>query len=133
MTVIVLEVRDGELLAELTRLAAEAGIRDGAIVSLIGAVDSFIISTMSGEPGEPDIPLDWSGPGEMTGTGEIVNGTVHIHAVMALPYRGPAAGHLRSARISTWFAHAYVIPLPAAYQFAGLSDPVEIMLPGCER
>ncbi|MEU5632198.1 hypothetical protein ACH47C_23815 [Streptomyces rishiriensis] len=43
---IVFEVPAGELVDELNRQVAEAGITDAAIVSLIGAADSFTVSTM---------------------------------------------------------------------------------------
>jgi predicted DNA-binding protein with PD1-like motif len=43
--VIVLEVRHAELMESITKQAAERGITYGAIVALIGAVDSFTVST----------------------------------------------------------------------------------------
>jgi hypothetical protein len=42
----VIEVRNDELMESLTRQVKERGITHGAIVSLIGAVDSFTVSTM---------------------------------------------------------------------------------------
>lgn len=128
MTVIVLEVRDGELLTELTRLAAEAGIANGAICSLIGAADEFTISVMEVERAAPDVVRSIPFPAEMTGTGEIVNGIVHLHVMMAVADGRIRGGHLRAARISTWFARAYVIPVPdssPAYAFARLPDRAE--------
>jgi predicted DNA-binding protein with PD1-like motif len=41
----VLEVRNDELMDSITRQAAERGITNAAIVALIGAVDSFTVST----------------------------------------------------------------------------------------
>lgn len=41
----VLEVRNAELIESLTRQAAELGITNAAIVALIGAIDSFTVST----------------------------------------------------------------------------------------
>jgi hypothetical protein len=43
-------------------------------------VDSFTISTMPKDDATEDVITDYSLPAEMTGTGEITNGTVHIHA-----------------------------------------------------
>jgi predicted DNA-binding protein with PD1-like motif len=43
--VIVLEVRNAELMESITKQAAEQGITYGAIVALIGAIDSFTVST----------------------------------------------------------------------------------------
>jgi predicted DNA-binding protein with PD1-like motif len=41
----ILEVRHAELIESLTRQAAEHGITDAAIVTLIGAAESFTVST----------------------------------------------------------------------------------------
>jgi predicted DNA-binding protein with PD1-like motif len=46
----------------------------------------------------------------MISSGEIANGTVHIHAVMAIEGDQAIAGHLHRAEISTYFGRAYVIP-----------------------
>jgi predicted DNA-binding protein with PD1-like motif len=43
--VFVFEVRNAELIKSLTEQAAERGITYAAIVALIGAVDSFTVST----------------------------------------------------------------------------------------
>jgi uncharacterized protein len=108
---IVLEVRDGELIESLTKQIAEHELTDGAIVSLIGAVDSFALSTMP--PGDPrsDVLTDYDQPAEMSGTGEIVSGAVHIHATMAVSGDRGLSGHLHSAQVGTWFARVYIIPL----------------------
>ena len=42
---IVLEVRNAELMESIAEQAAGQGITDGAIVALIGAIDSFTVST----------------------------------------------------------------------------------------
>jgi transcriptional regulator with XRE-family HTH domain len=61
--------------------------------------------------GDPldDILTTYEQPFEMTGTGEIVDGKVHIHAVMG-GEDGTVAGHLHWAKVQDWFARAYVIP-----------------------
>jgi hypothetical protein len=41
--------------------------------------------------------------------GEIVDGKVHVHAVMAVEGDRAIAGHLHAAEIGTWFARAYVM------------------------
>jgi ribosomal protein S12 methylthiotransferase accessory factor YcaO len=46
----VLEVRNAELMESITRQAAEQGITDAAIVALIGAIDSFTVSTNPATP-----------------------------------------------------------------------------------
>jgi uncharacterized protein len=106
----VLEVRNAELIRSLTEQAAQQGITDAAVVALIGAVDSFTVSTNpAGDPTAHTLsyyPL----PAEMTGTGEIIDGKPHIHAVMAVQGDRGIAGHLHKAQIGTFFARAYVIP-----------------------
>ena len=97
----VLEVRNAELIESLTKQAAAQGITYAAIVALIGAIDSFTVSTTYSS-----YPL----PAEMTATGEIVDGKPHIHAVMAVQGDRTIGGHLHQAHIHTSFARAYVIP-----------------------
>jgi hypothetical protein len=105
-----IEINDGELVNALTRQAAEHGIVNGAIVSLIGAVDAFTLSTMAANDATKDIATEYSLPAEMSGTGEIVDSRVHIHAVMAIEGDRAISGHLHWARIGTWFARAYLVP-----------------------
>lgn len=81
---VVIDVRNAELMETLTKEAKRLNIDNGAIVSLIGAVDSFTISTMPKHDATKDLITNYILPAEMTGTGEITNGTVHIHAVMAI-------------------------------------------------
>jgi uncharacterized protein len=107
---VVIEVRNAELMEAVAREAKRLDITNGAIVSLIGAVDSFRISTMPQHDATEDVITDYSLPAEMTGTGEITNGTVHIHAVMAVEGDQSVAGHLHRAEIATFYARAYVIP-----------------------
>ena len=106
----VLEVRNAELIESLTKQAAAQRITYAAIVALIGAVDSFTVSTNpAGDPTAhtySNYPL----PAEMTATGEIVDGKPHIHAVMAVQGDRTIGGHLHTAHLGTSFARAYVIP-----------------------
>jgi len=109
----VLEVRNEELIQSLTEQAAELEISDAAIVTLIGAVDSFTVSTMPKGDAKTDIVTDYEYPAEMTATGAIVCGQVHIHAVMAVEGDRAIAGHLHRARVGAWFVHAYIMPVTA--------------------
>ena len=54
----VVEVRDADLLDALTRWAEENAITDAAIVSLIGAADSFTVSTMPQASALQDVVTD---------------------------------------------------------------------------
>jgi predicted DNA-binding protein with PD1-like motif len=106
----VLEVRNAELMESLTRQAAERGITYAAIVALIGAIDSFTVSTNPAEDPTAHTYSSYPLPAEMTATGEIVDGKPHIHAVMAVQGDRTIGGHLHKAQIGTSFARAYVIP-----------------------
>jgi uncharacterized protein len=107
-----MEIHDGDLLDAIERSAKERGITNAAIVTLIGAVDSFTVSTMPAGDARKDVVTEYELPAEMTATGEIVNGHPHVHAVMAVEGDRAISGHLHKAQISTWFARAYVLPVP---------------------
>jgi predicted DNA-binding protein with PD1-like motif len=106
--VLVLEIK-GVRLSGIEQQAAAAGVRNGAIVSLIGAVDSFTVSTMPAADATKDVLTSYDLPGEMTGTGEIVDGKPHVHVGMAVEGDRAIAGHLHRADVGTWFARAYVV------------------------
>ncbi|WP_419707669.1 PCC domain-containing protein [Promicromonospora sp. NFX87] len=107
---IVLEVRDDELVSSLQRQVKEAGIENAAIVSLIGGVEDFTISTMPLNDATSDTITTYHVTAEMTGNGEVVDGKVHLHAVMGVQGDEAKAGHLHQATVKTHFARAYVIP-----------------------
>jgi hypothetical protein len=106
-------ITNGELIETLTGKVAELNITSGAIVSLVGAVDTFRISTMHADDATKDIITDYESPAEMSGTGEIVDGRPHIHVVMAVEGDKAISGHLHAASVGTWFAHVYIVPLDA--------------------
>jgi predicted DNA-binding protein with PD1-like motif len=106
----VLEVRNAELIESLTKQAAAQGITYAAIVALIGAIDSFTVSTNPAGDATAHTYSSYPLPAEMTATGEIVDGKPHIHAVMAVQGDRTIGGHLHQAHIHTSFARAYVIP-----------------------
>jgi predicted DNA-binding protein with PD1-like motif len=106
----ILEVRNAELMESITKQAAEQGIAYAAIVALIGAVDSFTVSTPPAEDPTAHTYSRYNLPAEMTATGEIVDGKPHIHAVMAVQGDRTIGGHLHEAQLGSSFARAYVIP-----------------------
>lgn len=107
----VITVENDELLESIARQAEDLGISNAAIVTLIGAADSFTISTMPADDATRDTVTDYDLPAEMTATGEIVEGVVHVHAAMAVEGDRAVAGHVHRAQIGTWFARAYVQPV----------------------
>lgn len=111
LKVLVFEIADGELMESISRQAKERGVTNAAIVSLIGGVDSFTISTMPADDATKDIVTSYSLPAEMHGSGEIRDGVVHVHATLAVEGDRAVAGHVHRAQIGTWFARAYLISL----------------------
>lgn len=107
---LVFEVNDGELVEAIEAQAKEHGITDAAIVSLIGGVDSFVISTMPSDDASKDLISTYNMPGEMHGCGEIKDGKAHVHVTMGVQGDRGVAGHLHSAQIGHWFGRAYVVP-----------------------
>lgn len=106
----VIEVRNAELFETLAREAKQLGVLNAAIVTLIGAADAFTISSMPRDDATKRDVTDYDQPAEMVATGEIVDGAVHIHAVMGVEGHRAVAGHLYQATIGTWFARAYIQP-----------------------
>ena len=109
-----LAVKPGEEVIEtLTRRAAEEGITNGALVSLIGAIDACAISNMPATDAKSDIVTEYRQPFELSGTGEIVDGKVHVHVVLGREGDTALAGHLHWAKVETFFVHAYTVPMDA--------------------
>lgn len=108
---IVFEVTDDELLVSLQAQVTRAGIQSGAIVSLIGAVDAFTVSTMPADDATKDVITQYNQPAEMHGSGEIQGGMVHVHATLAVEGDRGVSGHLHAAQVGTWFVRAYVVPV----------------------
>jgi predicted DNA-binding protein with PD1-like motif len=107
-----LAVRPGEEVIEaLTKQLNEHSIVNGAIVSLVGAVDACCISNMPKTDATANILNEYHQPFELSGTGEIKAGKPHIHCILGAEGDGALAGHLHWARVETWFVNAYVLPL----------------------
>ena len=112
-----LAVKPGEEVVEaIQRRAAEVGITNGAVVSLIGAVDACAISNMPAHDARSDIITEYHQPFELSGTGEIKDGQVHIHVCLGREGDTALTGHLHWARVETFFVHAYVLALSADVQ-----------------
>ncbi|MBF0383780.1 MAG: DNA-binding protein [Magnetococcales bacterium] len=87
------------------------GITDGAIVSVIGAVDECCISNMPKSDPREDILNEYSEPFEISGSGEIRDGKAHIHIVLGKEGDQTLSGHLHWAKVETWYVHVFVIPI----------------------
>jgi hypothetical protein len=64
-------------------------------------VDAFAISTMPAKDATADVLTEYELPAEMSGTGEIVDGTVHVHAMLAVEGDRAPSGHLHRAGVRT--------------------------------
>jgi predicted DNA-binding protein with PD1-like motif len=98
-----------EVLATLMEELNRRKISRGAIVSLIGAVDSCCISNMPKDDAKKDILTEYNEPLELSGTGEIRDGNPHIHCVLGREGDQTLSGHLHWAKVSTWYVSAYVM------------------------
>lgn len=108
---IVIDVRNAELMGVLAMEARERGLMNAAIVSLIGGVDSFTVSTMPTGDATKDVITEYAVPAEMHGSGEIRGGAVHVHATFGVEGDRAVVGHVHAAHIGTHFARAYLIPM----------------------
>ena len=101
--------KDQEVLETINNAVAELGIRDASI-SLIGAVHESTVSVMNKDDARADRLRSYDQPFELTGTGEAVDGKVHVHVLLA-GEDVTAAGHLHRAMVRDFFVRAYVTPL----------------------
>ena len=95
----------------LGRQLKEHGVVNGAVVSLIGAVDAVGVSNMPAGDASQDIVSEYRQPFELSGTGEVRDGVLHLHVVLGREGDTALAGHLCWARVETFFVNAYVEPL----------------------
>lgn len=98
-----------EVIESIDRQCAERGITHAGIL-LIGAVKGCTISVMPRGDETADILTDHDEPFEITGTGEIVGGRVHLHVAAGGEGR-TVVGHLHRAFVGHWFVRAYVTPV----------------------
>ena len=101
--------KDQEVVETLNAAVAALGVADGSI-TLIGAVHESTVSVMHKDNALEDRLRSYDQPFELTGTGEVVDGKVHVHVVLA-GEDVTAAGHLHRAVVRDFFVRAYVTPL----------------------
>lgn len=99
-----------EVIETITVQAKKQDITNAAIVSLIGAVEGCAVSTMALTDPLKDLITEYEQPLELSGTGEIRDGAVHIHVVLGSEGNQTISGHLHWARVTTFFVRAYCMP-----------------------
>ena len=109
---LVIDILEGELLEEIRQAVKDAGITAAAVVSLIGAVDSFAVTTMPLRDATKNIMTDYAFTAEVSGTGEVIDGEPHLHVVMAVAGGRAVAGHLHRAEVRSHSVRAYLLPAP---------------------
>jgi hypothetical protein len=109
--------KNEEVIERVTAELAKARITEGAIVSIIGAVDECSVSTMPADDATRDVVRTYAQPLEMFGTGEVRAGAPHIHAVFGTANGTAVSGHLHSATVRSWFVRVFVLA-------ASHNDPV---------
>ena len=100
-----------EVMDSLSKQLKEHGITNGAVVSLIGAIDACAISNMPAGNAREDIVTEYRQLFELSGTGEVKDGVLHLHVVLGREGDTALTGHLHWAQVDTFFVNAYVIPL----------------------
>lgn len=109
-----------EVLESIGRQLKAVGVTDGAIVSLIGAVDTCRISNMAKTDHRENIMIQLRQPLELSGTGEIKAGKVHIHCTISGENHLAMGGHLHWAEVHNHFVNAYVLPTAPASTYNSL-------------
>jgi len=84
-------------------------LKEGAIVSVVGAVDECYISNMPKADAAQDILKEYKESFELSGSSEIRDEKPHIHCVLSREGDTTIAGHLHWAKINTWYVAIYVI------------------------
>ena len=111
---LLISVKPGEEVIEtVTARLREHGITSGAMVSIIGAVESACISNMPEDDATSDVLSEYKQPMEMSGNGEVKDGIPHIHAVFGTHGDATLSGHLHWARVATHFVNLYVVAVPS--------------------
>lgn len=101
--------RGEEVLAMIQATVTTTGVVAGAI-TLIGAVEHATVSVMRKDDAQTDLMRSHDRPFELSGTGEVVDGRVHVHVTLA----GEdliVSGHLHRAVVGDFFVRAYVSPV----------------------
>ena len=109
MTFLVQVNRDQEVIDTIQRAVSERKIGNASI-TLIGAVQEVTISVMDKRNAKNDYLREYDQPFELTGTGEVADGQVHLHVTLG-GEDVVVAGHLHNAMVRDFFVRAYITGL----------------------
>ncbi len=102
-----IEVQKDQEVLETIQAEITAQEVDVAGLTLIGAVHECTVSVMRKDDAQNDLLRSYDQPFELTGTGEVVDGKVHIHVTLG-GEDVVVAGHLHQAMVRDFFVRAYV-------------------------
>jgi uncharacterized protein len=120
-----------EVTTFITEEARKAGYKNAA-VQVHGALSRGSISAMN-ETGL-DVRRDFKKPMEVTGTGDLVEGRLHLHVSIgsAVPQEGTRTGHLIIGHAGEMFI-AYLIPATATMTPGAVSEIVRTQLNAAQK
>ncbi|MBP6880402.1 DUF296 domain-containing protein [Candidatus Saccharibacteria bacterium] len=98
----------GDFVADLNRRLEIDSVKNAAITSIIGGVESCTISTMSKDDATIYKLTEYLEPLELLGNGDVSDGTLHIHATLGRENDIAIMGHLHKASVKTWFVKVYL-------------------------
>ena len=100
-----------EVIQTIKEYCKKNNIKNAAIVSLIGALDKGRVMSSSKSDAMENIYANFEESLELSGTGEIVDGTPHIHCILGRVDGKIIMGHLEQGFVKAWFVNAYLLPL----------------------
>ncbi|MEV0898221.1 DUF296 domain-containing protein [Actinoplanes sp. NPDC049802] len=112
MTHLITVNKDEEVLATIQAEVERLGIASAGI-TLIGAVGTAVVSVMHKDDALVDRLRSYDQPLELSGTGEVTEGRVHLHTTLYAE-DFTVGGHLHAATVHDFFVRAYVTPITAA-------------------
>lgn len=101
--------KDEDVIKKVQNVISDRGIKNAAIVSVIGAVKSCTISNMDAKDAGKDISHTYNEHLELSGSGEVTDGSIHIHCVASRMGEQTLAGHLVMAVVGEWFVRVYIM------------------------
>jgi predicted DNA-binding protein with PD1-like motif len=112
MSTYILQVDKGEEVMDKLRELVELSRVTHGSMTLIGAVHECTVSVMRKDDALNDLLRSYDQPFELTGTGEVVNGDVHVHVTLG-GEDVVVSGHLHRAMVRDFFVRAYLTDLDA--------------------